>query len=117
MVIFIGDKPSARMAKNAKPFEGAACEKRLKEWMSVIFSDYKTEYTIINQCDYKPYFPDSFNFHVVIALGNNASIALDKSCIRHFKLPHPSGKNFQLNNKKFVAKKLKECKNYIKQNS
>jgi len=35
MVIFVGDKPSPKMKPGAKPFEGAACEKRLKEWLKL----------------------------------------------------------------------------------
>ena len=118
MIIFIGDKPSARMAKDARPFEGAACEQRLYDWIFEIIPESVREHTIINQCDYSYanfYAMHLRDKHILIALGNNASKALKN--IPHYKLPHPSGKNRLLNNKKFVAKKLKACKNYIKKNS
>ena len=50
---------------------------------------------------------------VVIALGNEASKVLTKENIPHLKIPHPSGKNYLLNDKKVVDRFLKECKDYI----
>ena len=49
----------------------------------------------------------------VIALGNVASNSLKKLNIDHFKMPHPSGLNRQLNDKEFEKKKIKECYNYL----
>ena len=53
------------------------------------------------------------SFDVVIALGNEASKALTKENIPHLKIPHPSGKNYLLNDKKVVDKFLKQCRDYI----
>jgi len=109
MIIFVGDKPSPRMKPGAKPFEGAACEKRLKEWIKQLNVD---NFEIKNQCDIKgiSYFCNEPT--IVIALGNVASKVL--ASIPHFKLPHPSGRNRQLNDKEFIANKLKECKDYLR---
>lgn len=116
-VIFVGDKPSPKMKSGAKPFEGAGCEKRLKAWITLLtrgdIFTARRKYRVVNQCDYKPFFPDDFNFHPVIALGEEASRALTKSNIKHFKLPHPSGRNRILNDKSFVMKKLIECKKWL----
>lgn len=106
------------MKPDAPPFRGAACEKRLMAWIDIILTEKnkfkpKYEWTIINQCNYKPFFPDSFNFHPVVALGEVASRALTKSGIKHFKLPHPSGNNRLINNKEFIADKLSDCKEWI----
>ena len=49
----------------------------------------------------------------VIALGNVASNSLKKLNKDHFKMPHPSGLNRQLNDKEFEKKKIKECYNYL----
>ena len=112
MILFIGDKPSKRMKPGARPFEGAACEFRLKEWISVVRGS--NEYTIINSKDWPNWLLHK-NIEVnnaIIALGNNASKALGK--IPHFKLPHPSGRNRQINDKEFIAKKLQECREWLK---
>jgi hypothetical protein len=117
MIIFVGDKPSPKMKPGAKPFEGAACEKRLKDWIYELthrsfFSDIP--YKIVNQADIP--FGTFFSWHwrgdSLMALGNNASKALGN--IPHFKLPPPSGLNRQLNDKKFIYKKIKDCKAWLR---
>lgn len=129
MIVFVGDKPSPRMTPDARPFEGASCQKRLFEWINEIlpfnpvwlasqqfsFHDFMYRnlvFRIINQIDYTSLelllFP---NDTIFIALGDNASRALKG--IEHFKLPHPSGKNRQVYNKSFMAKKLKECQQHV----
>lgn len=62
---------------------------------------------------------ESLSFYVsggdkVVALGNTASNALKLLKINHFKLPHPSPRNRQLNDSQFVNCKLEECQRYIK---
>lgn len=119
MIIFVGDKPSPRMKPGARPFEGSNCEDRLHRWIYTLIGmldESITKWDIINQCDYA-----HVNFVAMtlrdgcklVALGNNASKALGS--IPHFKLPHPSGKNRQVNNKKFIDKKLSECREWLKE--
>lgn len=111
MILFVGDRPSKRTDPNV-PFKGAACEKRLTEWIEYIGAH---PYYIINS-----HMDDSKDLirlwqtlgFPIVALGNNASKALGN--IYHFKLPHPSGRNRQINNKEFINKKLEECKNWLK---
>lgn len=115
MILFIGDKPSPKMKPGARAFEGAACEQRLMEWIAHL--DIR-EYKIINSND-----PAILQLNItlgswveerltLVALGNQASRNLG---IRvHFKLPHPSGKNRQINDKEFIAKKLTECKEWLR---
>jgi hypothetical protein len=115
MIIFVGDKPSKRMKPGAKPFEGAACERRVKSWINTLTRGGDDQYLIINQCDY-----EFINFvamvrrdgHRLIALGNNASKAI--STVDHFKLPHPSGRNRQINDKAFISKRLNECREWLR---
>ena len=49
----------------------------------------------------------------VIALGNFASEALTKIGVEHFKLPHPSPLNRQINDKSYISDQLSKCKDYI----
>lgn len=49
----------------------------------------------------------------VIALGNNASIALDMIGVEYYKLPHPSPRNRFLNNIEQVNAVLEDCKKWL----
>lgn len=122
MILFIGDKPSPRMKPGAKAFEGAACEKRLKNWIDTIFEPGVEVYVInsndidflrvmINEC--------AWSTGKIITLGSIASKRVHKLVPKkyYFELPHPSGRNRKINDKEFIAKKLDECKSYIKERS
>lgn len=117
MILFVGDKPSKRVKPGAKPFEGAAYEKRLKEWIRYIGCK---QYQLVNSGSLKDIeflCAVAANFyHVsIVALGNSASEILTKVVkTPHFKLPHPSGRNRQINDKIFIKKKLDECKQWLK---
>lgn len=127
MIIFVGDKPSTKMKPGARPFEGAACEKRLYEWIRAVLPaprEMNWEYPafkVINKVDVT-YLDLCENIRcgvLFIALGNAAAKELQcvSHCgigVPHFKLPHPSGRNRQINDKEFIDKKLKECKDWIK---
>lgn len=110
-IIFVGDKPSPKMKPGANPFEGARCEGTFKRWVDSLGLK---EVEVVNQCDHDiQYFHCAYlSGNRFVALGNNASKALKE--IPHFRLPHPSGKNRQLNNKDFVDKALEDCYNYIR---
>lgn len=114
MILFVGDKPSKRTDPKVA-FKGAACEKRLMEWISILEI---TEYLLLNSAPSSQWeillealycYPDT----PIITLGNNAAKRIDKECLYNFKLPHPSGRNRQINDKEFIRKKLDECKAYI----
>lgn len=111
MIIFVGDEPSPRMKPGAEPFEGAACEPRLKEWISYL-SINNESVAIINKYDVGAY-AELFEYARYVALGNEAAKELKDFGLQHFKLPHPSGRNRQINDKKFIEQKLKECKEWI----
>ena len=49
----------------------------------------------------------------VVALGSKVSQVLSSLNIEHFKMPHPSPRNRQLNDKTFEQKMIAECKQYI----
>lgn len=109
MILFVGDKPSPKMKPGAKPFQGAACEKRLMKWIKTLTRE---EYAICNTTD--EHFIRWIQWmEPVIALGNNASKKLTDGKVPHFKLPHPSGRNRQLNDKEFIELRLSECKEWL----
>ena len=113
MILFVGDQPSNIMKPGAKPFEGAKCEKRLKDWVKFLCDNEQTA-RIINRVD------DSFKVETalasiygvsIVALGNNASKAL--SGFSHFKLPHPSFLNRKCNDQEVVMSQLESCKSWL----
>lgn len=110
MVLFVGDKPSRLNTDPNIAFKGARCEKRLNEWISIL----SVTSIVINSTD------DDFYLMInlfltagapIVALGNVASKKLKKA--PHFKLPHPSGLNRQINDKLFINNKLQECKKFL----
>ena len=114
MIYFIGDKPSKKNTDKNVAFVGTRSYKTLLDWI------YRMNLSINSIClfNYGRFIETNndrtwSSFDVVIALGNEASKALTKENIPHLKIPHPSGKNYLLNNKKNVDKFLKECKDYI----
>lgn len=131
MVLFVGDKPSPRMKPGAKPFEGAACEKRLMEWICYLLDMTELEfiinpyvYRIINRTDEDAVFVAheiTLSGGKIITLGDKASDFMrdinivSMSGTRYFYLPHPSRRNRQINDKKFIESKLKACKEWLKE--
>lgn len=49
----------------------------------------------------------------VIALGNFASEALEMINVAHFKLPHPSPLNRQINDTEYISGQLSKCREYL----
>lgn len=123
-VWFVGSNPSRKNTNPNLPFWGTRSYEVLKDWMEVLgvnkhgllnVSNEVTDGDVPEVTDY-----DLANVKsklsgetIVIALGNTASLVLNRLGIKHFKLPHPSGRNRLLNDKKYVAIQLESCKNYI----
>ena len=53
------------------------------------------------------------NADKIVALGSAVSKFLEDHNVEHFKLPHPSPRNRQLNDKEFIKNELKACREYI----
>lgn len=126
MIIFVGDKPSTKNIDPNIPFVGTKSYKTLLGWvadMDIFINDIK----LINADKFR-YYPSSeviyFNFSPIcykseatlVALGNNASNKLENLGLNHFKLPHPSGLNRKLNDKKQLKKTLQSCKHWVNSN-
>lgn len=125
MIFFVGDQPSAKNIDPEIPFVGTQSYKRLLDWIwqlnlstvdVVICNKHQIhQYSYIDQFYVQlPNFQsDIMCGDAVVALGNQASKKLTKMGVEHFLLPHPSGLNRKLNNKKYVKKILGDCKKWI----
>lgn len=107
-VLIVGDEPSRLNDDPLVAFVGARCEPKLKEWIKYL----GIEAVCVNRTH--PVFglivaQNNNRKTPILALGEKASKALKDLKIQHFKLPHPSGRNRQINNKKFIEHKLLEC--------
>ena len=95
--------------------------KRLFNWMDALNIKYFSFVNCIsspgryNKSDIEYEFLEEcmLDYEVVLALGNFPSEALNKINVKHFKLPHPSGLNRQLNDSRYESTMLDQCRNYI----
>lgn len=58
-------------------------------------------------------FHDMNNYDGIVAVGAMVRDALKKLGIDHFYMPHPSGRNYLLNDPEYVENKLNELREYI----
>ena len=125
MVIFVGDQASAKNINPDVAFVGTQSYKRLLEWIWELDLDIN-DLALCNKNQVFGYttctarfiqtpatFVDIMAGDAIIALGNAASKKLSDLNLSHFVLPHPSGLNRKLNDKKYVKKILRECKKWI----
>ena len=119
MIYFIGDKPSKCNIDPQVAFVGTRSYKTLLEWI------HRMNLSINSICLFNA---DDFIRRVnkdetliihehdqIVALGREASNALDKAILPHLRIPHPSGLNRKLKNPREVNRFLKECKDYVLQ--
>lgn len=115
--MFVGDRPSPKNTNPSIAFYGTRSMDTLAGWLFWLGLN-KRHVLFINS--HEQDLLTAIEVHsnlggVVVALGNNASSRLNKLQIPHFKLPHPSGRNRKLNDKKFIDSELKKCKDYLKE--
>jgi len=112
VIIFVGDKPSKKNVDPDVAFVGTLSYKRLLEWiwiMNIDISDVKM-INISKMWKYEPYGASKR----VIALGKNAAKAIEYWAPNAFILPHPSGLNRKLNDKKWLNSELKKCRKWLR---
>lgn len=123
MILFVGDKPSRYNYDPDIVFVGAICKGRLAKWIRFI-TGYSKLYTALGlpldgvqliNSTHERFRINASYYHTqrypIIALGNAASKALH--LIPHFKLPHPSGRNRQINDKAFIQSRLEAAREYV----
>jgi uracil-DNA glycosylase len=117
VIVFVGDKPSAKNVDPNVPFVGTQSYKNLLQWIWELD---------ISVNEVKMYNKDSLELLSLMKyLGNNKInyVVLGDEAEKHFKslnnkiqyykLPHPSPKNRKLNNKKYIKEELKKCKEWL----
>lgn len=118
-IIIVGINPSNRHTE-VKVYKNSTFD-RLHKWMDILkvhhFSfvnciDVRGDYNH-HQIDYCMLKQSINNSYKVLALGGFPSKALSNLNIDHFKLPHPSPRNRQLNDKWFESLILEECRAYV----
>lgn len=123
MVIFIGDKPSRKNLNPNIPFVGTQSYKKLLEWIWYLDVDINSvKVTNSDNWDRDSLLGSYMFGHKIVILGNNAEKKILQKLsqltslnqpIDYFKLPHPSGLNRKLNDKKWLQKELNKCKKYL----
>lgn len=127
MIIFVGDEPSTKNVDPNIPFVGTQSYKKLLEWIWEMDLDINN-ILVCNRKDLdydyvsgRVYINFTYITHKlnqedckIIALGNKVDEQLDEySSLKYLKIPHPSPRNRKLNDKKYIKKVLKECKEWI----
>lgn len=114
MIVFVGDKPSAKNVDPDVPFVGTQSYKNLLLWIWTMDVNIN-EVSMVN----RDYFESPANrVHsrevLYVALGKEAANCLADLGYSFFELPHPSPRNRKLNDKKFIATQLKECSQWLR---
>lgn len=129
MIVFVGLCPSKDNLDPKIPFLGSRSGRVLKSWifnMGVSRSEYCLRNVSNNLACKKPLPSEIMSLKTylesilkglgrvqVVSLGVEATLACRRCGIEPFMLPHPSGRNRQLNDPDFVAKKLLECRRWL----
>lgn len=113
MIIFIGDKPSAKNIDPNIPFLGTQSYITLMNWVGRMQIHWEC-FDIINK-DTLFYCRSHDPRYKYVALGNEAEKLLKKYELPYFKLPHPSGRNRKLNDKKWLSQQLSQCSKWLQE--
>lgn len=117
-ILLVGDKPSKKNLDPRIAFVGTPSYKTLQKWLQVMVPE-KADIVAINRVD--PGFTThliscSLEGRKIIACGEEAAKALvNYGVVNFFRLPHPSGRNRKLNDKKYVEAILLKCKAWIEE--
>ena len=111
-VLFVGMNPARVGPRDSQAL------KRLASWATRLgiqtFSFVNAYHGPLRRVEDLPFLRGACEGHdKVIALGAVAASSLSKIGINHFRMPHPSGRNRQLNDPELVEKYLRECEEYL----
>lgn len=113
-ILVVGLNPSRKHGKSPTI-------KHLNQWLKDLDAPMVSFVNLYEGYDIKRTHPDanqiaemSKGYNKILALGNAVSVTLLRLGISHYRLPHPSGLNRKLNDKRYVHEQLVACKNYLK---
>lgn len=120
-VLVVGLNPSLNNVDPTVPFSGTRSGITLKSWMTTLGLPEIRLINVSDRIDYKD--PKSMElirlelrsigYNKIIALGNEVSKILKKLDKKHFKLPHPSGRNRLLNDPQYIIRQLGKCGRWL----
>lgn len=125
-VLFLGSNPSKSSSSTLPFWEDSRSRKILDSWLARIQLDQSHSIHFMNVSDSptegnRPLKMREIHLELnrlssligdmkpdkIISLGKTADIALTLLQLPHFAMPHPSGKNFKLNDKAYVEEKIR----------
>lgn len=120
-IYFVADKPSKKNVHKSTPLVGTRSYKTFVNWLADMSIDC-TRVRLYNQSD-SPFDGSAARFlNEGIDKGNIKVVALGKAAMKYlndtgvkeyYSLPHPSGLNRVLNDKKKLKETLAKCQAYI----
>jgi uracil-DNA glycosylase family 4 len=128
-ILFLGSNPSNKATSNEAFTVDTASGRTLKSWIQdiegTIFIDNIVSQKTKNN---RPLHQEEIaraqasllkriqeiNPDRLVALGKSASNVLKNLNLKHFEMPHPSGRNRKLNDKSYVTEKINKLKLFCK---
>lgn len=126
-VLFLGSNPSTQSPDPRVPFAGTRSGRILTSWIELLGANHR--YQLMNLSEQvtennRPLLKGEVlydtlarrlqgDFFAIVALGDSASKALRRLRRDHFRLPHPSPLNRQLNDRRFVLQALRDCRLWL----
>lgn len=109
-VLFVGDKPSRKNWRHEVAFVGTQSYQSLMKWVSTMGV---MDFRMVNSNSQEDMDRILSHEGPIVALGNIASIRINRLGLTYFKLPHPSGRNRLLNDKQALHSRLTECVEWL----
>ena len=119
-ILVIGLNPSNRPTHGNRHVKNSTFD-RLHRWMDEIEVEHfsfmnvndRRGRTTMKDVDFETISEVSYTYTRIVCLGGFVSRVLERMGIQHFRMPHPSPLNRQLNDKDYERKMIDECRRYV----
>ena len=119
-ILVIGLNPSNRPTLGNRHTKNSTFD-RLHRWMDDLGVEYfsfmnvndRQGRTTMKDVDFDLIAEASYKYNRIVCLGGFASCVLDRMGIQHFRMPHPSPLNRQLNDREYERTMIDECRRYL----